>query len=416
MQRTDELTLSFDEKTHTYTDDQGTVYAGVTDTVSSYFKKFDADTAIATSRASKTRRYEDKTDDQVKAEWEEARTLGTKMHAGFEHLLKACITDSMIDQGQLICETETLIASETPPEGWPLTREDTTRLLPEFRQFLAFVNAVPFERYCHSEFRVFSPKRGIAGTFDMLTYDDDGNCTLYDWKRIIAISKCGYGKKGFGILAHMDDSKYGHYQVQLNLYKTLLEENYITTNGKTPCVKSMKLVSFHKGKSMFEILPVTPLSEVSHIFGKKCVLLDLNGVVGVKVGKGDGKVSLRHYDFTPREGIEEFIASLKEKYVVGLYSSCRLPNILTCLSSVSEDFYKEFAYILHQEYCVLAEDVFTKDLTQFYADTGRDSSSVVLVEHELEKVVTGTTVALVEEWSGGDSPPFSDVLAKIAAV
>lgn len=439
MQRTDEYTLHFDEAAHIYTDNTGFVYAGVTDTVSTYFEKFDADVAIATSRASGTGKYDGMTDDEIKAAWKETAVWGTKMHAGIEYLFKAAIEDSILDKEKLLQLTNQLIQGinhddvpaeaehieQSPLAKWPLTDEDTKFLLPEFEQFLAFAEAQEFDKYCHSEFRVFSPKRGIAGTFDMTTYDDEGNCTIYDWKRTPFISKYGYKKMGFGILSHLDDSKHNHYRVQLNLYRTILEENYLLANGCAPRVKKMKLVSFHKNKMGHEIHDVTPLAETERMFGRKCVLLDLNGVIGVKREKGEGKVSLRFYDFEPRADIEQFIDTLKQKYVVGIYSSCRKENILTCLSSVSADFHEQFAYILDQEYCELCplevadesgkKDIFKKNLSKFYAETGRDASSVVLVEHELEKIVKGTTVALVEEWKGGDSPSFASLLDVITS-
>lgn len=422
MQRIDERTLHFDEASHTYTDDLGFVYAGVTDAVSNYFAKFDADKAIAASRASTTGRYDGMTDKEIKAQWKGTAVWGTKMHAGIEYLFKACIEDSILDKEKLLQLTANLIQGIVGAD-WPLTAEDTTFLLPEFEQFLAFAQAEQFDKYCHSEFRVFSPRRGIAGTFDMMTYDDEGSCTIYDWKRTPSISKYGYKKKGLGILAHLDDSKHNHYRVQVNLYRTLLEEDYLLANGCAPRVQKMKLVSFHIDKSTYEIHDVAPLTETARMFGKKCVLLDLNGVLGLKCEKGCGKVSLRHYDFEPRAGVEQFIASLQEKYVVGIYSSCRKANILTCLGSVTADFHEQFTYILDQEYCTLCplevveeggrKDIFKKDLSRFYTETGRDASSVILVEHELEKIVEGTTVALVKEWDGGESPSFTDLLGVI---
>lgn len=421
MKRIDARTITFEEEAHTYTDDLGVRYATATETVNSFFKKFDADASIASSRRTNPGKYAGMTDDEIKAQWKGTAVWGTKMHAGIEYLFKAAIdADSVLDKEELLRLTSELVTTRKAPlDKWPLTPEDTEFLLPEFEQFLAFAQAEEFRKYCHSEFCVFSPSRVIAGTFDLATYDDEGNCTIYDWKRISVISKYGYGKKGFGILAHLDDSKHNHYRVQLNLYKTLLEENYTLPGGVRPQVREMKLISLHRDKLSFEIQNVVPLPEVKRIFSRKCVLLDLNGVIGLKCEKGQGRVSLRRYDFEPRPEIEQFVNKLKERYVVGIYSSCRRANILACLSSVSEDFHKQFTHILDQEYCVLTQlpsgDIFKKDLTRFYTETHRDSSSVVLVEHELEKIVPGTSVALVEEWGGGESPSFEHLLGAITA-
>lgn len=73
-------------------------------------------------------------------------------------------------------------------------------------------------------------KEGVmAGTMDMLIYDDEGNFYIYDMKT----SRSGLNK-----------NKVAGYAKQLSLYKAILEANYPELKGK---IKELKLIQFRVG-------------------------------------------------------------------------------------------------------------------------------------------------------------------------
>ena len=74
-----------------------------------------------------------------------------------------------------------------------------------------------------SEFVVFAPELGVAGTIDALFEDSDGKLVLLDWKTSKDIDDRTHGKKGIGVAESYDDSKVHRYSLQLALYAALLK-------------------------------------------------------------------------------------------------------------------------------------------------------------------------------------------------
>ena len=56
----------------------------------------------------------------------------------------------------------------------------------------------------------------------------DGHLLIYDWKRCKEITKTnGFNKWGNKeCIEHLPDTNFWHYSLQLNTYKTILEEKY----------------------------------------------------------------------------------------------------------------------------------------------------------------------------------------------
>ena len=75
----------------------------------------------------------------------------------------------------------------------------------------------------------------------MIFENPDGTIQIYDWKRCKSIEYEAYGDSRAitPCIAHMPDSNYWHYSIQLNMYKMILEEKY----GKK--VTGLYLVCLH---------------------------------------------------------------------------------------------------------------------------------------------------------------------------
>lgn len=198
--------VHFDAATHTYTvesEDTGhiTPCDSVTTIINGLFEQFDAD-YWAVRKATPQ-----KTAEMLKAEWAEnarrASALGTMLHERIErHYL-----------------------GEGPSAG---ALADTA-----FANFLQFAEKRHLTPY-RSEWRIFSEKYRVAGTLDFLACEN-GSYELWDWKRSskvvdrtgTPVSEGFRGKCGIrSVSAHIPDTSYWHYALQLSLYRYILETEY----------------------------------------------------------------------------------------------------------------------------------------------------------------------------------------------
>jgi hypothetical protein len=62
---------------------------------------------------------------------------------------------------------------------------------------------------------------------------------IFDWKRTPEMKKENRWDSGLAPICHLDDCKFNHYSLRLNIYKFILEQKYEKT------VKSLTLVCFH---------------------------------------------------------------------------------------------------------------------------------------------------------------------------
>ncbi len=187
--------IHFDEASHTYTVN-GQVLKSVTTLISECFEQFDADYWAAKKAPSMNM-----TPEEVKALWErkgeEARNLGTMMHAKIERYYLGETNES----------------------------DDTYRL---FEQFTQHYHLSPYR----TEWTIYDEESGIAGTLDFLNLEQ-GVFTIFDWKRSNKILVCGspetknrWGKTAFSPISHVPDTIYWHYALQLSIYRYILEKNY----------------------------------------------------------------------------------------------------------------------------------------------------------------------------------------------
>ena len=81
---------------------------------------------------------------------------------------------------------------------------------------------------------------------------------MYDWKRSKLMKKQKNYRRGMYQLSHIDDANYWYYALQLNMYKYILEKNYIQA------ISSLYLVRLHPDQQDYEVIRIPDLtSEVN---------------------------------------------------------------------------------------------------------------------------------------------------------
>ena len=205
------------DENHVYTLDNKT-YTSVTTLVHCCFEVFDADKILAKMRIKGTK-YDGMTKEEIKELWntnaKEAQQQGTLMHAVIERYYNQ----------------------------EPITEEEWS--LPEMKQFKTFTEMNVLTPY-GVEWRIYMESIQLAGTIDFAALNQDGTLDLYDWKRSKQMDVHNSYNKYSHIVQHIPDTNYGHYTVQLNLYKYMIEQKY------NKCVKHMYLVCMYPSQMSFQ--------------------------------------------------------------------------------------------------------------------------------------------------------------------
>lgn len=234
--------ISFHEETHTYTiDGVKDGWVSCTGFIHSFFEEFDADAVIAKMMASKNwpkSKYYGKTAAEIKAEWDvsrdEAAEAGTRMHLDIEHWYNS------EPVGNLAAD-----AWEANPG-------------PEWDYFQAFERKWRlkhgFEPH-RTEWLVFKEDIKLAGSIDMVFRKPDGTFAIYDWKRAKEMKYENSWQSGKPPLDHLPDTNYWHYSIQLNIYRTILEELYGAV------VSELALVVLHPNQTSYRVIMVNRMEE-----------------------------------------------------------------------------------------------------------------------------------------------------------
>jgi len=227
--------ITFEEGPHIYTVHGQQGYTSVTTFNHSHFPEFDSGKIIdnmlkSPKMTDPNYKYYGKTKADIIAEWKqngnEASKAGTKMHYDIE-----CFYN-----------------------GIEVTNESI-----EYEYFKRFVSDFPLKPY-RTEWMVYWEEYKLSGSIDMVFENpEDGTLLIYDWKRCKDIShENSFGKYATTpCISHLPDTNFWHYSLQLNLYKTILEQKY----GKK--VVGLYLVCLHPDNYLktYERIPVHPLDK-----------------------------------------------------------------------------------------------------------------------------------------------------------
>lgn len=222
-------TMTFNEESHSYVDDNRKRYCSVTTLVGMGFEKFDAE-RIAKQLAAK--RGEDDWQHYIdlwRKEGQEASNFGTRLHHNCEHMILGRYDE---------CYEPTTIQERI---NFSLAEKQVEKIKSD-------ENACKFE----PEKLVFSNRLGLAGSIDLLVTNKDGSYIIYDWKNIKELKKDGFmGKTGIlECTKTVQDSNYWHYALQLQLYEIILKvDGYVPKDAKFNrrlCVFSNSSFSVHE--------------------------------------------------------------------------------------------------------------------------------------------------------------------------
>lgn len=234
--------ITFDEPTHTYTiDGSKEGWVSCTGFIHGFFEEFDADAVIAKmmgSRKWSESKYYGKTAAEIKAEWDknrdEAAEAGTRMHLDIEHYYNAEPVGNLAADDWL------------PNPG------------PEWDYFQAYERKwrAPKGFTAHrTEWLVFKEDIKLAGSIDMVYLKPDGTYAIYDWKRAKEMRYENTWQQGKAPLDHLPDTNYWHYSIQLNIYRTILEQLYGVR------VSELALVVLHPNNTSFQVIKVNRMEE-----------------------------------------------------------------------------------------------------------------------------------------------------------
>lgn len=132
----------------------------------------------------------------------------------------------------------------------------------ERQHFLHFIDDYAIRPY-RQEWPVFDADLNLAGTIDLVCRDDDGQFTIYDWKRSRKvvdaagrpITQAFGGRTSTGGI-NVPDTSYYHYCLQQNLYRYMLQQHYGVR------VRAMSLVVLCPDYDDYRVAPVPVMDDV----------------------------------------------------------------------------------------------------------------------------------------------------------
>lgn len=240
--------ITFDEPSHTYAIDGSKYDISCTGFVHSFFGHFDPDKVIVNMMRGKNwkegNKYWGMTPEAIKALWaangKEASEAGTRMHLDIEHYYNASPVGNMAVDDWTACPG---------PEWDYFMKYETKYRIPR--------GYVPYR----TEWLVFKEDLRLAGSIDMVYSKPDGTVAIYDWKRAKDIKLENEYQSGLTPVDHLPDTNYWHYTLQLNVYASMLEQNYDMK------VSELALVILHPNQESYCVMKLNRLKEeVESIF------------------------------------------------------------------------------------------------------------------------------------------------------
>ena len=255
--------IEFFEEDHKYVilTEPSIKYTSVTTWNHSLFPKFEADIIIENMMKSKGwkegHKYWGLTQDQIKGQWnankDAVSSAGTDLHYEIE-----CFNNDT-----------NLSAGYTNKELYEMYNKQMNDSKPvEWQYFINFVRDNPELKPFRTEWIIYHDDVKISGSIDMVYENPDGTISIYDWKRAKNITRINNFNK-FAIpveICHLPDSNFWHYALQLNTYKTILEEKYDKN------VKDLFLVRLHPDaeEKNYELIQLPNLSrEIKELFAER---------------------------------------------------------------------------------------------------------------------------------------------------
>lgn len=265
--------LVFHEPTHKYTviTDVESKYVSVTTWNHTHFPSFDADKIIKKMMNGKnwneSNKYWGMSPQEIKDLWRknanEVSSAGTNLHYDIECFMNQHIVDE--DDKPYKYDHELLLEyyNERLEDGDSAPNESI-----EWGFFLKFIKKYPSFVPYRTEWMIYDEELKLAGSIDMVYENKDGTLSIYDWKRSKEISKVnGFNEMATTEeIAHLPNTNYWHYSLQLNVYKAILERKYEKK------VKDLYLIRLHPNSVVesYELIKCADLqNEVTQLLKKR---------------------------------------------------------------------------------------------------------------------------------------------------
>jgi ATP-dependent exoDNAse (exonuclease V) beta subunit len=213
----------------------------VTTLIHSLFPHFDADKIIKKMMSSANwinSQYFGMTADEIKDQWNDngkkQSALGSQLHAQIEDTLNG---KDMLDE---------------PTPEYKMFQQfwyDFQEQYPQFKPYR--LEHVIFDE-------TFRKGQGLCGSVDCILSNADGHIIILDWKRSKEIKGTSY-ERGYYPFNNMPNCNLSHYQLQLNIYRHILETKYDKN------VIFMMLCIFHPNQKTYKCIPVEHI-ELSHLW------------------------------------------------------------------------------------------------------------------------------------------------------
>jgi ATP-dependent exoDNAse (exonuclease V) beta subunit len=190
--------------------------------------------------------------DEIKSLWnkngKEAANLGTELHFHIECFMNNPYLEKGYTQKHLI---EHYKNSENSNKIYSSK---------EWKHFLSFVKKFPYLKPYRTEWKIYHDEWKISGSVDMVYLNKDGTISIYDWKRVKDIQEINQWNKyaSSPLIPHIPDTNFYHYSLQLNIYKTILEQKY----GQK--VSSLYLIALYPDNPSYHRVQVPFLDEEIH--------------------------------------------------------------------------------------------------------------------------------------------------------
>ena len=203
------LEITFDPAEHRYLH-AGEALTSVTTIIKSHFPDFDAE-AVARNKAER----EGTSHEELLRQWDQRRevagTFGSRIH--------------------LFAETILLNNDPTAADALAVTDRERAYLA---SLKVAIARIGKYYEFIEAEKIVFSPRRKIAGTIDLLLRNrTTGEYVLGDWKTSRKIRREAFRQEtGHGIFSDLPHCNHVHYSLQLHAYRELLlSEGYLANDA-----------------------------------------------------------------------------------------------------------------------------------------------------------------------------------------
>lgn len=221
--------ITFDPKWHSYVDSDGARYVSVSKVIKKFIQPFDAIAISEKCAAGTNPKYAGRDPAEIRQEWKVEGERGRNEGDNFHQFIEAVLCGKM-EPGPI---------SDRCGKLFIQGRKAVEKLLKRFT-------------FLDCEMIVFSPDLKVAGTIDLLLYDQiKKEIVIADWKQSKEIRVENNYQCILSPLEHLQQTEMSQYTLQLSLYQFLLnKERYF------PDVAGFRRAILHVGEDFCKPIKV----------------------------------------------------------------------------------------------------------------------------------------------------------------